>query len=216
MEKVLIIEDSLTVQALIADILANQYELDFQNDGLSGMVAARTTSPDLILLDIHMPGMDGFEVCSTLKKDADCRDIPIIILTSLASEAEKVKGFQAGADDYLVKPFYRQELLARIKAHLAMRSAKLQALKLERLTVFKEMAVAICHEINNPLTTVFAYLHLLQNELHDPSLSTTAALAGIREEITRIHNITSRLATSSQANSVKYSKDVNMIDLHAL
>lgn len=216
MEKVLIIDDSQTVQALIADILEKQYELSFHNDGLSGINAARINSPDLILLDIHMPGIDGFEVCKILKAEEKCRDIPIIFITSLASESEKVKGFQAGADDYVVKPFYRQELLARIKSHLAVRNSNLQALKLERLTVFKEMAVAISHEINNPLTTVYAFLHILQNELSNPSETTKTALAGIRNEVTRIHKITSKLADSSKAKSVKYSKDINMIDLHDL
>jgi DNA-binding response OmpR family regulator len=216
MEKVLVIDDSMTVQALIADILKSQYELNFQDNGLSGINAAQTISPDLILLDIHMPGIDGFEVCKILKNSESCRDIPIIFLTSLASELEKVKGFQAGADDYVVKPFYRQELLARIKAHLAIRNSKFQALRLERLTVFKEMAVAISHEINNPLTTIYTFLHILQNELSDPSDSTKTALAGISEEIDRIHQITSKLADSSKANTVKYSKDISMIDLHDL
>jgi DNA-binding response OmpR family regulator len=163
-----------------------------------------------------MPGMDGYEVCHILKADPSTRTIPIIFITALDAESEKVKGFAAGADDYVVKPFYRQELIARIKAHISFRESKKQALDLARLTVFKEMAVAISHEINNPLTTVYAYLHILQKELSAPSESTRTALSGIKEEIVRIHTIVGKLAQSSRANTVQYNRDVTMIDLHDL
>ena len=137
MEKILIIDDSRISQALVAEIFADTYVLEFRNDGPSGLAAARELSPDLILLDIHMPMMDGFEVCRSLKSDEKTREIPVIFITSLDSEMEKVKGFEAGAEDYVVKPFHMEELEARVRAHLASRRAKAQALELERLTVFR-------------------------------------------------------------------------------
>lgn len=216
MKKILIIEDSLVSQSLLFEILNDSYRLIFQTDAISGIESARENLPDLILLDIKMPEMDGYEACNILKSDVRTRNIPIIFITSLDSESEKVKGFAAGADDYVVKPFYRQELIARIKAHISIQESKKQALDVARLTVFKEMAVAISHEINNPLTTVYAYLHMLQKELSDSSEPTKAALAGIREEIIRIHKIVSKLADPTKANTVQYSKDVNMIDLNDL
>ena len=216
MKKILIIEDSLVSQSLLFEILNDAYQLVFQADGIAGIAAARESVPDLILLDINMPGMDGYEVCHVLKADPDTRTIPIIFITALDAESEKVKGFAAGADDYVVKPFYRQELIARIKAHISIRESKKQALDLARLTVFKEMAVAISHEINNPLTTIYAYLHILQKELPVTSESTRTALTGIREEIVRIHTIVGKLAQSSRANTIQYNRDVTMIDLHNL
>jgi DNA-binding response OmpR family regulator len=213
---ILIIEDSPVVQSLLKEILSSEYDLDMQGDGIAGLAAAQASKPDLILLDIHMPRMDGYEVCRVLKTSEATRDIPIIFITSLDSEKEKVRGFEAGADDYVVKPFYKEELQARVKAHLSFHKAKIQALTLERLTVFKEMAVALSHEINNPLTTIFAYVHHLQKELAEAPPSVTSAIDGIKGELTRIQRITSRLAVASKAQKVSYNKDVTMIDLHDL
>ena len=214
MERILVIEDSRITQALIADIFSGKYELDFRNDGHSGIVAAREWFPDLILLDIHMPEMDGYEVCRILKQEEKTRELPVIFLTSLDSEVEKVRGFEAGAQDYVVKPFYREEIKARVKVHLASRRARLQALELERLTVFKEMAVAISHEINNPLTSVYAFLHVLQRDLADAPETVHNSLAGVREEIKKIQEITGRLAQASKVATTRYSRDITMIDLH--
>ncbi len=214
MEKILIIDDSTVAQALLAAIFSTSYELGFRSDGASGIDAAREIRPDLILLDVNMPGLDGFDVCRILKEDEETREIPIIFLTSVDSGTEKVKGFQAGADDYVVKPFNSQELQARVSAHLGARRAKVQALKLERLTVFREMAVAVSHEINNPLTSVFACLHLLQNELRDAPESVREYLASLHGDMKRIKDIVGRLASATKVAKTRYSSDIDMIDLH--
>ncbi len=214
MENILVIDDSKITQMLVAEILAGKYELDFQGDGKSGIAAAQSKTPDLILLDIALPDMVGYEVCRILKKGEDTRDIPIIFITSKDSELERVKGFEAGAEDYVVKPFYLEELLARVKVHLAFRKAKIQAVELERLTVFKEMAVALSHEINNPLTTIYAYLHVLQRGMSDVDNSLLQSLHGIQEELGKIREITGKLAQASKVSKTSYSKDITMIDLH--
>ncbi|HEY6009729.1 MAG TPA: response regulator [Geobacteraceae bacterium] len=214
MEKILIIDDSRISQALVAEIFSGKYDLEFQNDGPAGISAAQHHPPDLILLDIHMPKMDGFEVCRILKGDEKTRDIPVIFITTLDSETEKVKGFEAGAEDYVVKPFYMEELEARVRVHLASRRAKAQALELERLSVFKEMAVAISHEINNPLTSIYAFLYVLERDLAESSETVKNSLEGIRDEVKRIQLITGRLAQASKASKVNYNRDITMIDLH--
>lgn len=216
MEKLLVIEDSPLVQLLLNEIFRAEYELEFQNNGLDGLTAAQSGHPDLILLDIHLPEMDGYEVCRILKRDDTTRRVPIIFITSLDSEAEKVRGFEAGADDYVVKPFYPRELRARVKAHLALHKAKKQALRLERLTVFKEMAVAISHEFNNSLTAVYAYLHLLEAEMVDASVLAQESLEGINHEFRRLREITNRLTNASNAENTKYNDEINMIDLQKI
>jgi len=214
MEKILVIDDSTVAQTLLAEIFSTTYELDFRSDGASGLSAVRQLQPDLILLDVNMPGLDGFEVCRILKRGEDTREIPVIFVTSGDSGDEKVKGFQAGADDYVVKPFCSQELQARVSAHLGAHRAKVQALRLERLTVFREMAVAVNHEINNPLTSVFACLYLLQNELANAPETVKEHLASLHAEMKRIQVIVGRLATATKASKTNYNSDISMIDLH--
>jgi len=214
MEKILVIDDSKITQMLVAEILAGKYVLDFQSDAASGIASAQKNLPDLILLDIALPDMLGYEVCRILKKGDETKGIPIIFITSKDSELERVKGFEAGAEDYVVKPFYLAELLARVKVHLAFRRAKLQAVELERLTIFKEMAVAVSHEINNPLTTVYAYLHVLQREVSMDNEQVRQSLAGLQGELGKIRQIVGKLRQASNIAVTSYSRDVTMIDLH--
>jgi diguanylate cyclase (GGDEF)-like protein/PAS domain S-box-containing protein len=113
--------------AIAVDYLeANQFHVVVAQDGEEGIERAQLVQPDLILLDIMMPGIDGFETCRRLKMDAGTRDIPVIFMTALADTSDKIAGFAAGAVDYISKPFQVEELLARIKTHLALRSAQQQ------------------------------------------------------------------------------------------
>jgi DNA-binding response OmpR family regulator len=214
MEKVLIVDDSLLTRTLMGDILAGHYDLNFQENGVDGLAAAQSFQPRLILLDIHLPDIDGYQVCRTLKQQESTREIPIIFITSLTSEQERMKGFDAGAEDYVVKPFYPGELLARVKAHLATRKAKSQAVELERLKIFKEMAVALSHEINNPLTTLYTRLHLVRRGVENGRTPGVDELAGMQVELDRIRDITGKLARASHLAETSYHGDVTMIDLH--
>jgi DNA-binding response OmpR family regulator len=214
MEKILVIDDSLDTQAIITEVFAGNYALDFRNDGLAGVAAAQENAPDLILLDVHMPKMDGYQACRILKSGEGTREIPVLFITVNDSEGERVMGFEAGAEDYVVKPFYREELLARVKVHLALRKARTQALELERLKVFKEMAVAVSHEINNPLTSVYAFLYVLQRELAGSPEIVATSLAGIQKDVTRIQDIANNLARATTAASTPYNRNITMIDLH--
>jgi DNA-binding response OmpR family regulator len=216
MEKILIIDDSKITQMLVGEILSGDYELDYCDDGLSGIDSAREGMPDLILLDIRLPNMDGLEVCKVLKNAEETRDIPIIFITSMDSELERVKGFAAGAEDYIIKPFCLEELLARVKVHLASRKAKQQAVELERLKLFKEMTVALNHEINNPLTTLYAYLHVLQREMPDVAQPVRESLSGIHSELAKIRQITERLSQASKIATTSYNRHTTMIDLHKI
>jgi len=115
-EKILIVEDELTLQETLAYNLKKQgYLVESANDGPTAIVKAKQYQPDMILLDIMLPGMDGFEVCRILRKDML---VPILMLTARDDEIDRVVGLEVGADDYLTKPFSMRELIARIKALL--------------------------------------------------------------------------------------------------
>ncbi len=115
-EKILVVEDDVTLQETLAYNLKRQgYVVETVEDGPSALQQARASRPDLILLDIMLPGMDGFEVCRMLRQEMST---PVLMLTARDDEIDRVVGLEVGADDYLVKPFSMRELLARIKALL--------------------------------------------------------------------------------------------------
>lgn len=115
-EKVLVVEDELVLRETLTYNLRKQgYEVDAVADGKQAVESALEDPPDLILLDIMLPELDGFEVCRILRQDLN---VPIIMLTARDDEVDKVVGLEVGADDYLTKPFSMRELLARVKAQL--------------------------------------------------------------------------------------------------
>ena len=116
-EKILIIEDEKDlVKGLKINLVDEGYEVDYALNGKVGLEKALTEKPDLILLDIMLPGMNGLEICKELRRKN--MDIPILMLTAKGEEIDKVIGLEMGADDYISKPFSIRELLARVKAHL--------------------------------------------------------------------------------------------------
>lgn len=115
-EKILVVEDELSLQETLAYNLRKQgYEVEAVGDGPSALEAARRIKPNLILLDIMLPGMDGFEVCRILRNEMST---PVLMLTARDDEIDRVVGLEVGADDYLTKPFSMRELIARVKAML--------------------------------------------------------------------------------------------------
>ncbi|BAZ08169.1 response regulator receiver signal transduction histidine kinase [Calothrix sp. NIES-3974] len=124
---ILVIDDSPTNLEVICGTLMNAgYEVLVEMDGESGIQQAKDNHPDLILLDIMMPKIDGFETCSRLQSDADTKDIPIIFMTALTDTLEKVRGLKLGAVDYITKPFHQDEVVARIELQLKIRRLHLE------------------------------------------------------------------------------------------
>jgi DNA-binding response OmpR family regulator len=115
-DKILIVEDEPALVETLEYTLSRQgYRVTIAQDGFSALTLARQDHPDLILLDVMLPGLDGFEICRILRQEMN---VPILILTARDDEVDKIVGLEVGADDYLTKPFSMRELLARIKAHL--------------------------------------------------------------------------------------------------
>jgi DNA-binding response OmpR family regulator len=113
---VLVVDDDADIRGLLRELLGRAgYEVVDSSNGREGLRALYASTPDLVLLDVSMPEMDGWQ---TLERIRDVSDVPVIMLTARTAELEKVRGLKAGADDYVTKPFGRQELLARVEAHL--------------------------------------------------------------------------------------------------
>jgi PAS domain S-box-containing protein len=121
-EKILVVDDTTANLQLLTDLLSERgYAVYPASDGELALAFVQSTLPNLILLDIRMPGMDGFEVCRRLKADERTRSVPVIFISILEDEDDKVKGFQSGAVDYISKPFQAEEVLARVSLHLKLR-----------------------------------------------------------------------------------------------
>jgi DNA-binding response OmpR family regulator/DNA-binding CsgD family transcriptional regulator len=120
--RLLIVDDVPDNVALLHDFLTEQgFTLFVSESGTHALAELGTTQPDLILLDVMMPGLDGFETCRRIKADPKYTDVPIFFMTALGDPVDKVRGLQAGAADYIAKPIFPEEVLARIRVHLELR-----------------------------------------------------------------------------------------------
>lgn len=118
---VLLIDDELVNIKILSDILKGEYEVIFATSGEEGVHRAVESIPDIILLDVMMPGMDGYAVCSRLQQDARTAGIPVVYVTALGSTAQEVKGLNTGAIDYITKPINGEIVKARVRNHLKFR-----------------------------------------------------------------------------------------------
>ena len=172
--KILIVEDNQENIDLLYYFLSPQgYDLTAVMDGVEAMKVVETRKPDLILLDIMLPKLDGFAVCERLKKNSDTKSIPIIMLTALKDLKDKIKSLEVGADDFISKPFENVELLARVKSLLRLKEyhdeIERKSIELEKknqsllqMDDFKEDLInLIVHDMKNPLFVIQGNLQMM-------------------------------------------------------
>jgi len=178
--KVLIVDDNDANIATIKGLLKFEgYTILTANNGVAALNLAETASPDLILLDIKMPGMDGFEVCRKLKPSKETFQIPVIFLTVLSQTSDIVKGLEMGAEDYISKPFKPAELLARVHVHLQLKAVKDELRKnnvmleekndqLSLLNATKDKLLSIIsHDLKAPMGTLKEILDFIMSNYDD-------------------------------------------------
>jgi two-component system sensor histidine kinase/response regulator len=168
-DTLLIVDDSPENLKLLCDFLRGSgFGVSMAENGETALEQVNKDRPDLILLDVVMPGMDGFETCRRLKENEETKDIPVIFMTALANTSDKVKGFELGAVDHITKPLQPEEVLARITTHLTIQNLQrsLQKQIIERDKLIAELdafAHTVAHDLKNPLGLVTGYVSFLEN-----------------------------------------------------
>jgi two-component system sensor histidine kinase/response regulator len=165
---ILLVDDTPANLQLLSGMLRQQgYKLRPAPSGKLALQAARAHPPDLILLDIRMPEMDGYEVCEQLRADPALKEIPVIFLSALSETTDKVKAFAAGGVDYITKPFQLDEVLARVETHLELRRQRRELQEsyesLRRLESLRDSLIhMVVHDLRAPLMLVGDFLALLE------------------------------------------------------
>jgi two-component system, sensor histidine kinase and response regulator len=186
-QTVLVVDDNPENIAILSFLLRGKYRTKVATSGADALEIASSNEekPDLILLDIRMPEMDGYEVCRRLKEDESLRDIPVVFLSALNETVDKVKAFSVGAIDYVTKPFHAEEVLARVETHLKIRRLQVELEKqnhtlqdyneqLRQLHALKDEFLRIAsHDLKNPLTCVAGFADIIDSLTPPGTVMTT-------------------------------------------
>ena len=168
---ILVVDDTPENLRLLTNMLAEQgYEIRPVTSGRQALQAARQAPPELILLDVNMPEMNGYEVCERLKATPDLKNIPVIFLTALSDTADKVRAFNAGGADFISKPFQVDEVLARVRTHLALQQARVELVKqYDRLKTLEklrdDLVHMIVHDMRAPLQVMICHLECMEADI---------------------------------------------------
>ena len=220
MKKILVIDDLPENVFMLQDRLEHEgFEVLTAYDGYTGIDKAKNELPDLILLDIMMPDITGLEVCKILANELTTKDIPIILVTAKSGAEDTKEGLEAGAFDYIKKPFNRIELLARVKSALKLSEAHKLLLLSEKRDTYLATVVTANHKIKQPLTLLSLSSAAIKRELSKEEISRDGILKRVKYIDIAIKEVTDVL---NQLNAIKdpvlseYTANIKMIKVDDL
>ncbi len=197
--KILVVDDNVdNVELLTKRLHALGYETCEAYDGEEALARVEQDRPDLVILDVMMPKLDGFQVCQRLKGSERTRLIPVIMLTAKREVPDKIRGLDTGADDYVTKPFNPQELMARVRSLLNLRTVQDRRATEEKLGALGQMAEGVAHEVRNPMVAIGGFARRIRDRLEegDPLreyaehiIKETQRLESMVEEIVRFKTL---------------------------
>ena len=228
---ILIVDDTFSNQDLLSSMLKRYgYTARVADNGYSALEIIRQQPPDLILLDVMLPDMDGYAVCKTLKDDDRLRDIPVIFISALNDTEHIIRAFRAGGVDYITKPFKHPEVIARVNMHLEMKFLREQdkrlidqlsdeiqrrkyaeqeafdlALERERKLILSQFFQNAYHEFKTPLSVIGTNLYLLEHSVEDPVV--VDRLKKIEEQADMLRDLVEAMVTMTVLDS---DPDLNM------
>ncbi|RKY93310.1 MAG: response regulator [Ignavibacteriae bacterium] len=215
MKKILVIDDLPENVFMLQDRLEHEgYEVITAYDGKSGIEKVRSELPDLILLDVMMPDITGIEVCKILVADKETSGIPIILVTAKSGAEDTKEGLEAGAFDYIKKPFNRIELVARVKSALKLSDANKLLLEIEKKNTYVATVVTANHKIKQPLTLLSLTSAAIKRELGKDEISREALLGKLKYiniAIKEITEVLEKLDSIKDPVITDYTNSVKMI-----
>lgn len=202
--KILIVDDNQVNVDVLTELLGNEYDIMTADNGKQAIEIASTYFPDLILLDIMMPEMDGYQTCKLIRQNPDLKYTKIIMVSAKTSINERLQGYQSGADDYVTKPFDTQELLAKVKVYLKLKAA-------EQLDNMKsELTMSVTHELRTPLCimkNVISNIKAGFTKIKDPKLA--QQLETINDNANRLAKIISNFLDVSKIDAGKMELELS-------
>ncbi|RKH13206.1 response regulator [Corallococcus sp. CA047B] len=220
--RVLVADDNADMREYVQRVLSPSFDVTLATDGQAALEAARTHAPDLVLTDVMMPRLGGFGLLRALREAPATRSVPVVMLSARAGEEAAVEGLEAGADDYLVKPFSARELVARVRsmlelAHMrreTLRQELLAASLRERLQARDDFLAVASHELKTPLAAFRLHLERLERSLGEDALGRAKSpLESAGRQVQRLHALMETLLDVSQLTTGRLALDLNDVDL---
>lgn len=217
---ILVVDDNPTNLDLLSSYLTKfGFRVFAAKNGEKALELLESIAPDLMLLDVVMPGIDGFETCQRIKSNEATKDIPVIFMTALSDTLDKIKGFELGAVDYITKPFQREEVLARVKTHLTiqflqkrlqLKNTDLEAALTRERAMLEELRLSLSlslpHELRTPLTVILGFASFLtnQHQLPEPRQIFEYGTAIYRNGL-RLHRLVENALLYANLRLIKYT-----------
>ncbi|ETX08896.1 hybrid sensor histidine kinase/response regulator [Candidatus Entotheonella palauensis] len=197
--RILIVDDNPTNIDILEEMFEDNYQLATSSSGEEALNVAEDFNPDLVLLDVMMPGIDGYETCLKLRSHPRLQYTKIIMVSAKALLTERMQGYEAGADDYVTKPFERDELLAKVQVYLRLKS-------IEEVDRLKSGVLRwVCHETRTPLSGIIAPAQMLVEDFEMDAEERHHYLEMIHQSATRLHSLFEKVITLSELKAGKKS-----------
>jgi DNA-binding response OmpR family regulator len=210
---ILVVDDSRENIDLLRTVLEyKDYSVLSASSGEEAVRIAGESLPDLVLMDVMMPGMDGVKACSILNSDKKTKGIPVIMLTAKNDPEDLRQGLEAGAVDYVKKPFVIIELLARVNTTLRLKEANEKLVEQEKKIAIIELAGAAAHELNQPLTVINCQIKLLEEAL-ERQIQPGREIGIINDSVKRMTEIIRKIGNITQYRTKDYLLGDKIIDL---
>ncbi len=215
--KILLVDDNNDTLWLMKRALQkDEYSILLAKSGIEAITITEEERPDLILLDVMMPKLNGFETCEKILSEEKNKNIPIIMVTAKSDIEDLTRGLEAGAMDYIRKPFHNLELSARVKSALKLKKTTDDLVREKQKTAIMEMAAAVAHNLNQPLSGIMLniqYIQSLMTQQNIKSETISERLDTLISIVERMSGMIKKISRITNYYTMPYVKDIKIVDI---